>query len=37
MVVFAVVSVTVILAVALVGVITAQFDADDLRQMGIRR
>lgn len=36
MFVFAVVSLLVILLVALTGVVCAQFDAEDLRKMGIR-
>ena len=36
MFVFAAVSALVILAVALAGILCAQFDADDLRKMGIR-
>jgi VIT1/CCC1 family predicted Fe2+/Mn2+ transporter len=36
MLAFAVVSLLVILVVALVGVVCAQFDAEDLRKMGIR-
>jgi len=37
MIVFAVVSALVIVAVACVGLICAQFSADDLNQMGIKR
>jgi hypothetical protein len=36
MIVFAALSLFVILAVALVGIVCAQFDSDDLRNMGIR-
>jgi hypothetical protein len=37
MIVFAVLSVFVIVAVAFVGLICAQYSADDLRNMGIRQ
>ncbi len=36
MIVFAALSLFVILAVALVGIVCAQFDPDDLRNMGIQ-
>jgi len=36
MIVFAAVSMFMILAVALTGIVCAQFDSDDLRNMGIR-
>jgi hypothetical protein len=37
MIVFAVLSALVIVTVACVGLICAQFNAEDLRKMGIRR
>ena len=37
MIVFAVLSAPVIVAVAFVGLICAQFSADDLNKMGIKR
>ena len=36
MIVFAAVAVIIIIAIACVGLVCAQFDADDLRNMGIR-
>ena len=36
MIVFAVVGILIISAIACVGLVCAQFDADDLRNMGIR-
>jgi hypothetical protein len=36
MIVFAVIGVIVITAIACVGLVCAQFDAEDLRNMGIR-
>jgi hypothetical protein len=36
MIVFAIIGVLIITAIACVGLVCAQFDADDLRNMGIR-
>ncbi len=36
MIIFAAVVVIIIIAIACVGLVCAQFDADDLRNMGIR-
>jgi hypothetical protein len=37
MIVFAVIVVIIIAAIACVGLVCAQYDADDLRKMGIRK
>ncbi len=37
MIIFAVIVVLISIAIACVGLVCAQFDSDDLRNMGIRR